>query len=191
MDDASSSSSGPSSRDILVELPEANRAAFKDPLGPVFTDERVVIERAGEPLLAIGDIVTASLIEAGRHPDVAVVDGLTKRRRIDDDIASTLAGIDRTIDARNPAGTITRSMVEAILEALGADDPTKIQVDGEEDLAVLPAVLAAPSGASVVYGQPDAGMVLVDVDADRKAGVVALLDHLEGDRGALRALADR
>lgn len=191
MDDASSSSSSPSSRDVLVVLPEANRGAFKDPLGPVFTDERAVIDRAGEPLLAIGDIVTAALIEAGRYPDVAVVDGLTKRRPIGDDIASTLARIDRTIDARNPAGTITSSMVDAILEALEAEGPTKIQVDGEEDLAVVPAVLAAPSGASVVYGQPDAGMVLVDIDADRKASVAALLGHLDGDRDALRALADR
>lgn len=191
MEDASSTAGGAPPDDVLVELPEANRAAFKDPLGPIFTDEDAVIERAGEPLIAIGDIVAASLIEAGRRPDVAVVDGLTKRRPIDDATAATLASIERTIVARNPAGTITRSMVDALLEAIDAEGPTKVHVDGEEDLAVLPAVLAAPPGASVVYGQPDAGMVLVDVDEDQKTAVAGLVAHLEGDRDALLALVER
>ncbi len=53
-------------------------------------------------------------------------------------------------------------------------------VDGEEDLA-LPAIVAAPEGASVVYGQPDEGMVHVRVTAEAKAEMRTLLDRFDGD----------
>jgi uncharacterized protein (UPF0218 family) len=32
-----------------------------------------------------------------------------------------------------------------------------IFVDGEEDLAVIPLVIAAPDGAAILYGQPGKG----------------------------------
>ena len=41
----------------------------------------------------------------------------------------------------------------------------KIVVEGEEDLATLPAILYAPPGSVVVYGQPDEGSVLVKVNS--------------------------
>ena len=44
----------------------------------------------------------------------------------------------------------------------------KIIVDGEEDLATLPAILYAPLGSAVVYGQPNEGSVLVDVTPEKK-----------------------
>lgn len=39
-----------------------------------------------------------------------------------------------------------------------------ILVDGEEDLAVLPCILTAPSGSLVLYGQPGEGLVVCEVD---------------------------
>ncbi len=55
-------------------------------------------------------------------------------------------------------------------------------VDGEEDLVVLPAIMIAPDGASVVYGQPDEGMVHVVVDDEVRREVRALLERFEGDQ---------
>jgi uncharacterized protein (UPF0218 family) len=37
----------------------------------------------------------------------------------------------------------------------------KIIVEGEEDLAALPALMLAPEGALVLYGQPGEGIVAV------------------------------
>ena len=69
-----------------------------------------------------------------------------------------------------------------------ADEPRVLLVDGEEDLATLPAVLAAPDGASVVYGQPGEGMVLVTVTDAVRERFDALVDRLDGDPDRLRAL---
>ena len=38
--------------------------------------------------------------------------------------------------------------------------PVTVLVDGEEDLAVIPLVMAATDGAIVLYGQPHQGVVL-------------------------------
>jgi len=41
-------------------------------------------------------------------------------------------------------------------------------VDGEEDLAVLPVLLIAPLGFSIFYGQPNEGLVQVQVTEENK-----------------------
>ncbi|MFC6726763.1 DUF359 domain-containing protein, partial [Halobium palmae] len=59
-----------------------------------------------------------------------------------------------------------------------------------EDLATLPAIVAAPLGASVVYGQPDQGMVHVPVTEETKAEARDLLARMDGDVDAALALLD-
>jgi uncharacterized protein (UPF0218 family) len=172
----------------MLRLPGSLRAAFKNPLGPVYGDTDALLADAGTPVVAVGDVVTAHLLAAGATPAVAVVDGLTKRGAVDDDVASTLAAATaapgtETVSVENPAGTITEALLAAVVDALAAPHPVVVDVDGEEDLAALPAVLAAPEGASVVYGQPDEGMVLVVVAADSRARARDLLSRMDGDVG--------
>ena len=50
-------------------------------------------------------------------------------------------------------------------------------VDGEEDLAVIPLVIAAPDGAIVLYGQPHQGVVLRTVDCAAKETACNFLSH--------------
>lgn len=177
--------------DVLVRLPDEHRAAFKDPLGPITTDPARVLDRVEGPLLAVGDVVTYHFERAGRSPDVGFVDGQTKRTAVDPEIERTLADSDvPTIDASNPPGTLTASLLTAIHEAIGRDEPVRIDVDGEEDLATIPALLLAPIGASVVYGQPDRGMVHVAVTHASKRRARELLALLEGDHDRLGSLLD-
>jgi hypothetical protein len=177
----------------MLRLPESLRAAFKDPLGPVYGDADALVADAGTPVVAVGDVVTAHLLAAGVTPAVAVVDGLTKRGALDDDVAETLAAATagtETVGVANPAGTVTEALLEAVVDALAAPDPVVVDVDGEEDLAALPAILAAPDGASVVYGQPNEGMVLVAVTPDSRARARELLSGMDGDvEAALERLA--
>ena len=190
--DASASGSDRDAADsdatVVVRLPDELRAAFKDPLGPLYTDAEELLSDAGEPLIAVGDIVTYHFERAGRRPDVALVDGRTKRRAVDDEVRDAVdAGADR-IDTVNPAGVLTADLLEALRDAVARDGQTTIVVDGEEDLATLPAVLAAPEGATVVYGQPDRGMVAVDVTPETQAEFRELLERMDGDRERLWAL---
>jgi hypothetical protein len=203
-------------------LPESLRAAFKEPLGPVFTDAAALLAAAGRPVVAVGDVVTYHLLRAGHEPAVAVVDGRTKRRAVDPAVAAVLgerateadADADADVDAdatpseaggssesggestaagglrldvRNEPGTVSRALVAALADAVGRPAPVTVRVDGEEDLATLPALLAAPPGAAVVYGQPDEGMVLVDVDDAARSRARSLLSRMDGDADAVLA----
>jgi uncharacterized protein (UPF0218 family) len=95
------------------------------------------------------------------------------------------------VTVENPAGTLTEELLDALVAAIDAPAETVLVVEGEEDLAALPAVVAAPDGASVVYGQPDEGMVHVLVDEDVRADALALLERMDGDAERLDVLDRR
>ena len=166
--------------DSRLELPTDLRGELKDPFGPVYTDTAALLSDAGSPLVAVGDIVTYHLLGADRVPDVALVDERTERSAVDADVADAISGFDRRVSVENPAGTLTRELVAALREALDSDGTTLIDVDGEEDLAALPAVLAVGENASVVYGQPGEGMVLVTPDERTRRRVREILEGMDG-----------
>ncbi|QLG28030.1 GTP-dependent dephospho-CoA kinase family protein [Halorarum halophilum] len=168
----------------MLRLPEDLRGAFKDPLGAVYTDAAALLADAGDPILAVGDVVTYHLRVAGRDPDVSVLDGKTKREAVSEEIASVLAGENPRIEVENEPATLSPDMLDALREAIDRDAHVVIHVTGEEDLATLPAIVAAPDGASVVYGQPDEGMVLVPVTPESRAEARALLQRMDGDSEA-------
>uniref|UniRef100_A0A7D5GKE5 GTP-dependent dephospho-CoA kinase n=2 Tax=Natrinema halophilum TaxID=1699371 RepID=A0A7D5GKE5_9EURY len=149
-------------------------------MGPIETDAGRLLADVDGPLIAVGDVVTYHLLQAGRQPDVALVDERTKREAVDEEIRRTVTE-DTTIEAVNPPAGISENVIEALIEGLSSDEPTTILVEGEEDLMALPAIVVAPNGASVVYGQPDEGMVHVTITDDHRADVRSLLDRFEGD----------
>ena len=183
------------SSDPILTLPESMRDAFKQPLGPVTTDVEALIEavdetreRQGSPeegparLIAVGDVVTYHLREAGRVPDVAFVDGKTEREAVREEIAAALdAAAERPVAVENPAAALSAALLDALAEALAADEPVTIEVTGEEDLAALPAMFAAPLGSTVVYGQPGEGMVRVAVTRETRRRARELFEGLAGD----------
>jgi len=48
-------------------------------------------------------------------------------------------------------------------------------VDGEEDLLALPAIIHAPRGSILYYGQPNKGLACVIVTNEKKHEALALL----------------
>jgi uncharacterized protein (UPF0218 family) len=172
----------------VLELPDELRGAFKDPLGSIFTDPDTLLAAAdaGAPLVAVGDVVTAHLHDAGRRPDVSVIDGRTERRAVDETVERSLPAPD--VEVSNPPATLSRPLLDALRDALDRDTPTTVGVDGEEDLAALPAILATPPGGCVVYGQPGEGMVLVPVTDETRTRARTLLSRMTGDVDAALAI---
>ncbi|WP_049941324.1 GTP-dependent dephospho-CoA kinase family protein [Halorhabdus utahensis] len=173
-------------REIVLSLPESLRSALKEPFGPVRTDADSLLAEAGDPLIAVGDIVTYHLLEAGRPPDVSLIDERTERSAVDAGIRERIVEDEGWFEYRvqvdNPAGTVTAALLGALVEALDRDEPsTIVVVDGEEDLATLPAMVVAPPGASVVYGQPGEGMVHVAVDTETSERARSILSRMDGD----------
>lgn len=181
--------------DTVLELPAELRSELKAPLGPIFTDAEELLLEASEPILSIGDVVTYHLIEAGHTPAVALVDERTEREEVDTNIAQRIAeyeAFDRVVGVSNPPATLTEALLEALFTAIAAapGESTLVEVDGEEDLAALPAIVAAPEGASIVYGQPGEGMVLGTVDEALRADIRDLLGRMDGDIDRFRELAE-
>jgi uncharacterized protein (UPF0218 family) len=190
----------------VISLPDSLRSAFKEPFGPVYTNTDQLLAAVREadadteadtdtaadsaaPLIAVGDVVSYHLLEAGRQPDVAVIDGKTEREAVDAEIAAALADPDTaTRHVANPPAELSKPLLVALREAIESPDPVTIIVDGEEDLATLPALVVAPLGGSVIYGQPDEGMVHVAVTDESTANARRLLGSFAGDTEAALAL---
>lgn len=163
----------------LARLPVDLRDALREPLGAVYTDAEALLADAGEPILAVGDVVTHHLEAAGHAPHVALVDGRTEREATTGAVADTVAALPRHVSVENEAGTLSAELLRALADAVAEPTRTVVDVEGEEDLAALPAVLLAPAGATVVYGQPDEGMVAVPVEAETRTRVRGLLERFD------------
>ncbi|OIB58496.1 GTP-dependent dephospho-CoA kinase family protein [Natrialba sp. SSL1] len=173
--------------DQLLVLPDDLRHELKEPMGPIETDAERLLESVDGPLIAVGDVVTYHLLQAGRVPDVAFVDERTKRDAVDEEIRDTVA-TEPTHEAVNPPAELSGDVIRALREGLDDEEPATVLVDGEEDLVAVPAIAAAPEGASVVYGQPDEGMVHVRVTSEHRAEMRDLLERFDGDVERLWAL---
>jgi len=158
-------------------LPEEMRSELKEPMGDVSPD--VDEERLTGRVVAVGDMVTYHLLGAGVTPDVAVVDGRTKREDVDDEVIERWKGMGVAARVENEAGAVSRALAEALADVY--DEGGLVEVEGEEDLAVLPAVALASDGDTVVYGQPDEGMVYVDVDTEARDYVLDIMRRMDGD----------
>jgi uncharacterized protein (UPF0218 family) len=170
---------------MKLRLPDEMRSELKEPLGRVSPD--VEKEGLGDGrVVAVGDMVTYHLLESGIVPDVAVVDGRTKREEVDEEVVERWSKMRVAARVENEPGTVSGALVEALKEAF--EENGLVEVKGEEDLAVLPAVVLASEGDTVLYGQPGEGMVYVEVDDEAQGYVLDLLGRMDGDDDVLSGL---
>ena len=111
-------------------------------------------------LIAVGDVTVATLLDVGVVPELAFIDGQTKRTALEKDAQVDTSAFGQVLHATNPAGVLTPSLHDAIMEAMASDLSSVVVVDGEEDLAPLFVHLLAPVHAVVLYGQPGKGVVV-------------------------------
>ena len=122
-----------------------------------------------ERTIVVGDASYENLLSVGVKPHLAILDFKVNRKPYKKYPAN--------VSVDNPAGIITGELWDTIAENL--DVGGIIAVDGEEDLAVIPAVLEADFDDVVLYGQPDEGMVYIKVDEDIKQKIAMLLKIME------------
>ncbi len=132
-------------------------------------------------LISVGDVTTFHLLNLNIIPDVLIVDDRTKRGPASDRVVVGTKHKGFTeIFVDNPAGVITEDLIDAVDNAINSDENVRIFVRGEEDLAALPAILMAPQGSVVLYGQPDQGVVLVKITQSKKEEIRDLLSKIIG-----------
>ena len=160
-------------------LPDDNRDMLRQPIGAILQEEDLT-GAPSRPLIAVGDMVTATLQRQGITPDVSVVDYRVERSPCDDAIKQAVQRAGETVhQVGNPPGVITEELWQAVETALASHTATRIEVDGEEDLAALAAIALAPMGATVLYGLPSRGIARVTVTYESKEKVKRVLQDME------------
>jgi hypothetical protein len=166
-----------------LALPEAAREAMREPLGPVIAAGDLPAHvRRTDTIIAVGDMVTVTLFDAGYEVALSVFDYKTMRSD-ERDFRERLQGLpgERAL-ARNPPATVTGELWEALERAMlrvAAGGRVLLEVEGEEDLAAIPAIMLAPGGAKVLYGMPGRGIVVVTVDSRSRQRAGRLFRMLE------------
>ncbi|MFH1056655.1 MAG: pantetheine-phosphate adenylyltransferase [Candidatus Micrarchaeota archaeon] len=166
----------------LSLTPETTRV-MKKPFGKTVPAARVFSElKKLKPFktIIVGD-ASAMIFEkapSSLKPSVVAVDGRIERKKI-----SFKPGnhFDRVYSVSNRHGTITPKAAKLMEKAVEAKnhDRILINVKGEEDLLTLPAVLFAPLESVVCYGQPNKGMVLVEVSEEKKKQAFSIANKMK------------
>jgi len=163
-------------------LTEEQRQRLKEPLGQLIMGSASECNKALKSvqdqekhrlLILVGDTISRNALGAGIRADVIVIDNKEMRGRAIE-FTHGKARVFRTV---NPQGTIDLLAWEAVAEAVQGGDGA-VLVDGEEDLLTLVAIIVAPVGSIVAYGQPAQGIVIVRVTAKKKNEIQALVDEM-------------
>ena len=143
---------------------EELRKELEKPFGELVEDDS--LENYSGLLVTVGDVTTQRFNKLGLGQKISVIDFKVKREKVFSSILSLgFLGLEKIIHVNNPPGTIVPQLFIAAKSAFSdSDKRIIIQIEGEEDLSVLPLVLAAPLGATIFYGQPNEGIVKVLVD---------------------------
>ena len=126
-------------------------------------------------IISVGDRTTEKMIDFDLIPSLQIIDGQEKREKREPPKLEYTTEL--TVD--NPAAEITSESISMIKKAFTLKSPVRLFVNGEEDLLVLPVCIHAPKNAVVLYGQPNEGLVIVQITPEIRNKVQTLLDLME------------
>ncbi len=145
-----------------LTLPLEFRRFFAYPQGTLYIKPHRGEVTGFQVTVSVGDIVSEK-----HKAEVKIVDYKSKRRTYRDE--TSLLNVKKYRIVVNPPGTLS-------LNAMTIINNTRtgyIRVIGEEDLLVIP--FLTRSDVSVVYGQPDVGVVLVKSDLNMALKILKIL----------------
>ena len=142
-------------------MPEYMKEELSRPYGFLFTNTdsliRFLHKKENNRIITIGDVVTSTLQSNNILPFLSIIDGKTKRN-----IQMKILE-ENAIKIKNEKSTIRLSTMNLIQKILNNEDKARkiILVEGEEDLLVIPVVLFGKDKDIILYGQPNAGAVVI------------------------------
>lgn len=159
-----------------MRLTSRLRDELKKPLGRLIKDVSSIPK--GKVIITVGDIASEILIKSGFKPKLCIYDAKTERKEVSVDPELGEYGV-REVRVENPAGYLMPEVFKIIRELLSTEGNSRIFVEGEEDLTALAAIAEAPDGGVVVYGQPNEGMVVVEVNRGSKDKARKIIEGME------------
>jgi len=126
---------------------------------------KILEKRKFKKVITVGDYCSLNL-----SSNVKIFDGKIKRKKIKKLLPYSLT-------CENLPGTIQKKVWPIIKKSI--KERKNIFVDGEEDLLVIPAVLSAQKDSAVIYGFPQKGVCLIEVNLKEKKKIRELLKRFE------------
>ena len=102
--------------------------------GVICTPEIILNQYPGAKIIAVGDVTTAVLHKAGISPFIEIVDLKTKRG-----IEGEFPSVPGSHRIKNDPATLSHDLF-LLIQSLVKGNGGRIEVDGEEDLAVIPII---------------------------------------------------
>lgn len=133
--------------DSDVKISKAARERFHEPIG---AEHNNVPTLPDAPILAVGDIVTESMVKKHRNFMTAYIDGRSNRSEYSFDVPSPYTLVDSGVE--NPPGTMTKAFAHHMEEYALQGSKIIYKITGEEDLGAVVAALLLPFGTILLYG---------------------------------------
>lgn len=166
----------------MLCLPDHMRGLMRTSIGDLFDEEQLVQHLQQKKFVCIGDMVSYTVLKHGLLPVFCVVDFKTRRGSCRQKVVDLINGYgEEEMSVSNPKGCISKELWQAIemgYRDMDSVDGLRIEVDGEEDLASLPAIYLAPVDVTIIYGLPDKGVLAVKPTGVNKQKVKQVLDRM-------------
>jgi uncharacterized protein (UPF0218 family)/phosphopantetheine adenylyltransferase len=171
-------------------LPSRQKKYFQKPIGQLLPSlsstswstlhARQIIKKENPPLvITVGDIATQSFAQHQIRINLAIIDFRFRRQNLSSSFHQNLLPQANLTHAVNPPSTLSANLLlklKTIFPAVLFSHKLEIlQITGEEDLTVLPAVLLSPLNSLLFYGQPNQGLVKVKITPKTKQKALRLL----------------
>jgi GTP-dependent dephospho-CoA kinase len=143
---------------------------LKEPFGELIKENDVskkkiqpFIKRSNK-VITVGDTTTEKFVKFGFIPDLSIIDNKEKRTVKDKPVEYSA---DKKIYLENKPGEVNAEAISIIREITTTNfNRMQIIIKGEEDLLALPLFMYSPNGWTVFYGQPNEGLVVVEIDSN-------------------------
>ena len=155
------------SHEIILQL--------KSPLGILISK----IPQTQNIIISVGDAVTKNCLDSNIAPNLSIIDLKTHRETIYESIYELGFTKDKPdFTVINNPGELSKDLIDVTEKAIHSfqNNEQIILVEGEEDLAVIPAVLLSPYNTKVLYGQPEVGIVEITVNEESKDKICKILN---------------
>lgn len=121
--------------------------------------------------VVVGDASCHAL--SALSPSMFIYDNVLERNALDEKDRFNPPASHPITTLQNPPGTITVQLQETIFSHTSSN--SAIEVEGEEDLATIAALLILPLGAKIYYGMPSTGLMELPVTLEWKRNAYYIL----------------
>ena len=163
-------------------LPENLRNELKTPLGKLIPNSSSEKENyirsvySEKVVITVGDATSELLLGMGLIPLLHIIDGQEKRQKRSLPLADSF---NTELNVKNNPGEISPESFNLLKTIFEESPPIRLVVDGEEDLLVLPVCLFAPENSVVMYGQPNEGLVIIEITDEIREKVQKIVNQMK------------